>query len=164
MAGQVDGTTLIRLLQKLAAVQGCFCDQSVVIFFSKPSGALQGPCQYAHSLELRSAIAYAILVDRESLDKEFISRFLEAALVSNLPAGDEETEAKFGSRWIYAGVELNEGLVEEAIEAGRLGGPIVFEVFARFVLARKLEQGGNEGRDCMPYPLVAGFIGFARLL
>jgi hypothetical protein len=98
------------------------------------------------------------------LDKELISRFLKAALVSNLPAGDEETEAKFRSCWIDAGIELNKCLVEEAVEAGGLGRPIVFEVFAGFVLAGKSEQGGDESRGSVLDPLVTSFVGFARLL
>jgi hypothetical protein len=98
------------------------------------------------------------------LDKVFISRFLEATLVSNLPAGDEETEAEFCSGWIDARVELNERLVEEAVEAGGLGGPVVFEVLAGFVFAGQFEQRSDEGRGGVLDSLVAGFVGFACLL
>jgi hypothetical protein len=73
------------------------------------------------------------------LDKVFVSHFLEAALVSNLPAGNEETEAEIGSGRGDAVVELNECLVKEAVEAGRLDRPVVFKVLAGFVFAGKFE-------------------------
>lgn len=73
------------------------------------------------------------------MDKVFICHFLEAALVSDLPAGNEETEAEISSGRSDAVVELKECLVEEAVEAGRLGGPVVFEVLAGFVFAGKFE-------------------------
>jgi hypothetical protein len=73
------------------------------------------------------------------LDEELVSSFLESTLVGNLPAGDEQPKAKLRRCWIDAGIELNECLVEEAVEVGGLGGPIVFEVFARLELAGKFE-------------------------
>jgi hypothetical protein len=98
------------------------------------------------------------------LDKEFISRFFEATLVSNLPAGDEEAETKFRRGWADTGVQLNECLVEEAVEVGGLGRPVIFKVLAGFVFAGKFEQGGDEGRRGVLDSLITRFIGFARLL
>jgi hypothetical protein len=115
-------------------------------------------------LELRSAVTNAIFVNGEGLDEEFISNFLEATLVCNLPAGDEQPKAELRRRWIDSGIELNECFVEETVEDGGLGGPIVFEVFARLVLAGKFEQRGNEGRGGVLDAFIAGFVGFARLL
>ena len=54
--------------------------------------------------------------------------------------------------------------MEETVEVGGLGGPIVFEVFARLVLAGKFEQCGNEGRGGVLDSFVTGFVGSARLL
>jgi hypothetical protein len=54
--------------------------------------------------------------------------------------------------------------VEETVEIGGLGGPIVFEVFSRLVLAGKFEQCGNEGRGSVLDSFIAGFVGLARLL
>lgn len=99
-------------------MQSRFSNQRIVILLSESSCALQRTCQDTHSLELRSAVADTIFVDGESLYKVFVGRFLEAALVSNLPTGNEETEAELGCGWIDASVELNECLVEEAVEAG----------------------------------------------
>jgi hypothetical protein len=79
---------------------------------------------------LRSAVTNAIFVNGEGLDEELVSNFLEATLVGDLPAGDKQPKAELCSRWIDAGIELNECLVEETVEVGGLGGPIVFEVFA----------------------------------
>lgn len=98
-------------------MQGRFGNQRIVILLSESSCALQRTCQDTHCLELRSAVADTIFVNSESLYKVFVSHFLEPALVSNLPTGNEETEAELGGGWIDAGVELNECLVEEAIEA-----------------------------------------------
>ena len=54
--------------------------------------------------------------------------------------------------------------MEETVEVGGLGGPIVFKMFARLVLAGKFEQCGNEGRGGVLDSFIAGFVGFARLL
>ena len=88
---------------------------------------------------MRSAVTNGIFVDGEGLDEELVGSFLEATLVSNLPAGDEQPKAELRGCRIDAGIELNECLVEETVEIGGLGGPIVFEVFARLVLAGKFE-------------------------
>lgn len=85
-------------------------------------------------------------------------------MVSNLSTGNEETEAEFRSGWIDAGVELNECLVEKAVEAGGLSRPIVFEVFSGFILASKFKQGGDDGRGSVLDSLIAGFVSLARLL
>ena len=113
---------------------------------------------------MRSAVTNAIFVNGEGLDEELVSSFLEATLVGNLPAGDEQPKAKLRRCWSDAVIELKECLVEETVEVGGLGGPIVFEVFARLVLAGKFEQGGNEGRGGVLDSFIAGFVGFARLL
>lgn len=113
---------------------------------------------------MRSAVTNAIFVNGEGLDEELVSSFLEATLVGNLPAGDEQPKAKLRRCWIDAGIELNECLVEETVEVGGLGGPIVFKVFARLVLAGKFEQCGNEGRGGVLDSFIAGFVGSARLL
>jgi hypothetical protein len=54
--------------------------------------------------------------------------------------------------------------VEETVEVGGLGRPIVFEVFAGLELAGKFEQCSNEGRSGVFDSFIAGFIGSARLL
>ena len=98
------------------------------------------------------------------MDEELVSSFLEATLVGNLPAGDEQPKAKLRRCWSDAGIELNECLMEETVEVGGLGRPIVLEVFARLVLAGKFEQCSNEGRGGVLDSFIAGFVGFARLL
>jgi hypothetical protein len=113
---------------------------------------------------LRSAVTNAIFVNGEGLDEELVSSFLEATLVGDLPTGNEQPKAELRGCRIDAGVELNECLVEETVEVGGLGGPIVFEVFARFVLAGKFEQCSNKGRGGVLDSFIAGFVGFARLL
>jgi hypothetical protein len=115
-------------------------------------------------LELRSAVTNAIFVDGEGLDEELVRSFLEATLVGDLPAGNEQPKAELRGCWVDTGIELNECLVEKTVEVGGLGGPIVFEVFARLVLAGKFEQCGYEGRGGVLDTFVAGFVGFARLL
>ena len=145
-------------------MQSRFGDQSVVILLPESSRALKCTCQYTHCLELCSAVTNAIFVNGEGLDEELVSSFLEATLVGDLPAGDEQPKAEFRGCWVDAGIELNECLVEETVEVRGLSGPIVFEVFARLVLAGKFEQCGNEGRGGVLDSFIAGFVGFARLL
>ena len=55
-----------------------------------------------------------------------------------MAAGDEETKTEFGCGGIDACVELDEGLVEEAVEGGGLSGPVVFEVFSGLVFSGEL--------------------------
>lgn len=86
-------------------------------------------------MELRSTITDTVFVDCESLHEKFVCRFFEATLIGDLAAGDEETEAKLRCAGIDTCVELEESLVEEAIECGRLSGPIVFKMFSRLVFA-----------------------------
>jgi len=113
---------------------------------------------------LRSAVTNAIFVNGEGLNEELVSSFLKATLVGNLATGDEQPKAKLRRYWSDASIELNECLVEETVEVGGLGGPIVFEVFARLVLAGKFEQCGNKGRGGVLDSFIAGFVGFACLL
>lgn len=94
----------------------CLRDQRIVILLAEPSRALQCTREYTHCLKLGSAITDAIFIDRESLHEEFVGSFFEAALVSDLAAGNEETETQFSCGWVDARVELDEGLVEEAVE------------------------------------------------
>lgn len=113
---------------------------------------------------MRSAVTNAIFVNGEGLNEELVSSFLKATLVGNLATGDEQPKAKLRRCWSDASIELNECLVEETVEVGGLGGPIVFEVFARLVLAGKFEQCGNKGRGGVLDSFIAGFVGFACLL
>jgi hypothetical protein len=54
--------------------------------------------------------------------------------------------------------------VEKAVEVGGLRRPVVFKVFAGFILASKFKQGGDEGRGSVLDSLIAGFVSLARLL
>lgn len=71
-------------------MQRSFGDQGIVVLLPEPSRCLQCARQYAHSLELQSAVADAVFVDGECLSEELVGELLEAALVCNLAAGNEE--------------------------------------------------------------------------
>lgn len=68
---------------------------------------MQGSCNDAHSLELRSRIADSFLIDCECLRKELISHFFEAGLVGYLTTSDKKAETEIGCA--IAGVEGGDG-------------------------------------------------------
>jgi hypothetical protein len=120
MACQVHCSTLVRLLEQLAAVQGGFGNEGIIILLSKTPGTLQRSSNNAHCLELASAITDTVFVYRKGLSEEFVCKFFETTLIGYLSAGDEQPEAEFRRRWRNPSVESGEQLVHKAVQSRRL--------------------------------------------
>ena len=103
-------------------------DQRVVVLLSETPGPVQCPCDHAHGLELCSAVADGFLVNGKSLGEGFVCHFLEAALIGDLSAGNEQPQAEIGRP--VACVKRRDGRVHEFVEGGGLGRPVVVEMFS----------------------------------
>ena len=140
-------------------MQRALRNQRIVILLPETSRAMQRPCNNTNSLELCPGVRDGFLVDGERLCEELIGYFFEASLVSDLSAGDEETETEVRST--VAGVEGGDGGVHEFEEGGGLRGPVVVVVFAGLVLSGKFQRGSYESRRSVFYAFVTVGKGFA---
>lgn len=75
-------------------MQRALGDERVVVFPRKVARLKQGPGDATDSLELRSAITYALLVDSECLCEELVGDLFVRRLVCYLAAGEKQTEAQ----------------------------------------------------------------------
>ncbi len=77
-------------------------------------------------MQLSSALRYALLVDHEGLDVEFVCKLLEIAFVSDLSGEEEEPEASV--RRFHLVVENTDDLVDEFEETADFVLPVGFLV------------------------------------
>ena len=93
VAGEVYSTTLVWLLQQLAAVQSGLGDKSVVILAAELlTTAGQRATDDTNGLELASRIADGLFVSREGGCKEFVGNVFIIALSSDLSGGNEKSK------------------------------------------------------------------------
>lgn len=116
MTCEVDGAALVRLLEQFASVKRAFGNQSVVILLSEIPCRMQGACNDTHCLELCSRVADGLFVNRESLCKVLVCNLLEAILICNLTASDEQSQGEI-RRAIDPCVESRERVVHKLVQS-----------------------------------------------
>lgn len=97
-------------------MQRTFRNEIVVVIFAEVSGAVEGVCDDADSLELGARVGDRFFVDREGLGEEFIGDFFEFTLVGDLAAEEEEAEGKI--RCGDARIECGDGLMHKFVQCG----------------------------------------------
>jgi hypothetical protein len=124
MTGVEHRCRLVGLFQQLATVQRRLGDERVVIVRTEDSRRLQGTDDRCDGLELRPALRYALLVDDERLDVEFVCELLEVAFVCNLSGEKEQAQARV--RCFDLVIQDADYLVNKLEQAADFGFPFGF--------------------------------------
>lgn len=116
VTGKVNGAALVWLLEKLASVQSCLGDQSVVVLLGEAASPVKSTGNDADCLELRTRIADGILVDGECLREKLIADLFETGLVCNFTTHHKQAKRQIGAAWIYPLVQIVDALVHKSVK------------------------------------------------
>ena len=116
VTGKVNSAALVWLLEKLASVQSCLGDKSVVVLLGEATSSVQSTGNDADCLELCTRIADGIFIDRECLRKKLIADLFETGLVCNFTTHHKQAKRQIRTAWIYPLVQIVDTLVHKSVK------------------------------------------------